>query len=115
MNIISSSVNEDISFFSSSISCATLPLSDRKTPLALLLTFLSIISFDFFSSVNISGLTIPDTIDSPSPQLDSITILSLSPVIGSAVNITPAAFASTMLWTITAIPPSRCDIFALCL
>ena len=50
------------------------------------------------------GSTEPDTTASPSPAAASTTARPLRPVIGSAVNRTPAALASTMRWTTTARP-----------
>ena len=50
-----------------------------------------------------SGVTAPDTTDSPNPGLDSTTTRSRAPVTGCAVNITPAHSAWTMACTTTAI------------
>ena len=49
-----------------------------------------------------SVLTGPPTTDSPSPQAALITASSRRPLVGLAVNITPAASASTISWTTTA-------------
>jgi hypothetical protein len=49
-----------------------------------------------------SGVTAPETTDSPSPVLASITQSARFPVTGSAVNSTPAALASTISCTTTA-------------
>jgi hypothetical protein len=57
---------------------------------------------DAVSTTKWSGLTAPDTTASPSPELASITASRRLPVTGLAVNITPAASASTMRWTTTA-------------
>ena len=49
----------------------------------------------------LSGITIPATTASPSPQLASI-IRSSAPVTGFCVNITPAVSGSSSTWTTTA-------------
>ena len=46
--------------------------------------------------------TNPPTTASPRPQAALISTMSRRPVLGSAVNITPAAAASTSSWTTTA-------------
>jgi len=53
---------------------------------------------------------LPETTDSPSPHVDSTTIASADPEIGSHVNITLEEKAPTILWTITVIPPSSWGI-----
>jgi hypothetical protein len=50
-----------------------------------------------------SSMTMPEAIDSPRPQLASMTTWSFL-LIGSTVNMIPEETASTMLWTTTAIP-----------
>ena len=57
---------------------------------------------DARSTVQWSGVTCPDTTDSPSPQLPSTTSVPRSPVTGSRVNATPAERASTSSSTPTA-------------
>ncbi len=49
-----------------------------------------------------SGLTAPDTTDSPSPGLASMTSCRRLPVTGWAVNITPADVGVDQRWTTTA-------------
>ena len=44
----------------------------------------------------------PLTTDSPRPHAAEITVSSRRPFAGFAVNITPAASASTICWTTTA-------------
>ena len=50
----------------------------------------------------LSVLTAPLTTDSPSPQAALITVSSRRPLLGLAVNMTPADSASTICWTTTA-------------
>ena len=66
----------------------------RKYPFFFFLMVLSATAPSLFKT-NISGVTIPDAIASPSPHVDSITISS-PPSTGLAVNITPLTSASTI-------------------
>ena len=59
------------------------------------------------STTKWSGLTAPETTDSPSPGLASITASSRRPVTGLAVNITPATCDCTMSWMTTASRTAR--------
>ena len=52
---------------------------------------------------NVSASTSPDTSASPSPRTADTTVVSRSPVTGSAENATPDAPASTSAWRITAM------------
>ena len=54
-----------------------------------------------------SGVTSPPTTAEPSPKAPSMVITERSPVVGLRVNITPAARASTMDCTTTAMATSR--------
>ena len=54
------------------------------------------------STMRSSVLTSPPTTDSPSPQAAPMTTSSRLPVAGLAVNMTPAASASTISWMTTA-------------
>ena len=62
------------------------------------------------STVKLSALACPLTSASPNPQTALISIRESSPVIGSAVNITPDASASTSSCTTTAIATSAGSI-----
>ena len=53
------------------------------------------------STIHTSGITDPLTTLSPSPQLPSSVSLVMSAVVGSAVNMTPAARAFTIRSTHT--------------
>ena len=54
------------------------------------------------STTTSSVVTAPLTTDSPRPHAALITIWSRRPLAGLAVNMTPAASASTICWTTTA-------------
>ena len=48
-----------------------------------------------------SGVTSPDTTDSPNPKFESITITERSPLAGWMVNITPAVYELAIFCTPT--------------
>src|SRR5512136_3271593 len=87
----------------------------RYIPFVLTPILLSAITMGSFLQTNRSGVTMPETIDSPSPQLDSITASSFFPLTGFAVKSTPDESEGTISWTTTAIHPSRLGTLALCL
>ncbi len=82
------------------------PSGERNIAWALLLILDSLTSPEPASQMKRSGVTSPEAIDSPRPQLDSIMIIS-SPLMGSEVNIIPEESAFTMRCTTTAMPASR--------
>jgi hypothetical protein len=55
-----------------------------------------------FSTTRSSVVTLPPTTDSPRPHAAESTSSSRRPLVGFAVNITPAASASTIRCTTTA-------------
>ena len=57
----------------------------------------SVISILALSTRKLSGVTVPCTTYSPSPQEPSIRILLSLPVTRSTVNITPAALENTII------------------
>jgi hypothetical protein len=50
-----------------------------------------------------SGVTSPETTDSPKPKLESMTITERSPLVGWMVNITPAVSELAIFWMPTLI------------
>ena len=90
------------------------PSGERNMACTLLLITDSLTPPSPASQTKRSGVTRPEAIDSPSPQLDSM-IMIFSPETGSAVNMTPEESAFTMRCTITAIPESRWPIPLSCL
>ena len=85
------------------MSTGTLSSDRRNTPFIFRLMRRSINCSFFRSHTNRSGMTIPEAIDSPRPQLASMTTWSFL-LIGSMVNMIPDETASTMRCTTTAIP-----------
>ncbi len=63
-----------------------------------------------FSTTTSSVVTVPPTTDSPSPHAADSTTSSRRPLVGFAVNITPAASASTIRCTTTASATSAGSI-----
>ena len=59
------------------------------------------------STARSSVVTVPETTDSPRPHAALMAVRSRRPVVGSAVNITPAASASTISCTTTASATSE--------
>src|ERR1035437_638717 len=52
-------------------------------------------------TTKLSGVTSPETTDSPKPKLESMTITERSPLAGWMVNITPAVYALAIFCTPT--------------
>ena len=66
----------------------------------------SIVSSEGLASTQRSGVTEPETTDSPRPGAPSITRRSRRRLDGSTVNITPARMEVTWRWTTTAMSMS---------
>ena len=59
-----------------------------------------------------SGSTSPDTTTSPSPNAPSMTTRSCAPLLGSAVNATPAFSELIICWITTAMAGSAGEVTA---
>ena len=78
---------------------STSPPSLRTNSIALSLILRDLISNVSLSTTKLSGVTVPCTTYSPSPQEPSIMIVSSAPVTKSTVNMTPDTFESAIICT----------------